>query len=319
MNVFPLADVDDHCLARVGQGLHRHRLGLPQFCPRAVGRLGLFAHVVGQLDPVEREVAESPLLTPALDHERKELAVLIGSASVRFALIPDRPLDAVADARLQHAAVDVAGTGVTRHVAFRIFGLSRLGLALGLRLVGLEFPLGHLLVVVGLGRGEVGLHLDPAFHERLQLLVGGELVTLHPGFGGAAAPGVVDQAHRHAKRLVELPAEEIADGGKITHRLGRARRPRAVEVPLRLLRAPVRHGDQPDVGKLRGGLLEVGVVGVVDAPLHVRLAGADPDLADEHVVERDRVLALDGERVRAAVFLHGIEEHVPHAVGGCGC
>ena len=214
--------------------------------------------------------------------------------------------------------MDVAGTGVALHLGLRVVRLLRLGLALGLRLVGFELPLGHLLVVVGLGGGKVGLHLDPAFHERLQLLVGGELVALHPGLGGAAAPGVIDQADRHAERLVELPAEEIADGRKIAHRVGRAGGPLAVEVPLWLLRAHLRHRDQADVGKLCGRLLEVGVVGVVDAPLHVRLAGTDPDLADEHVVERDRVLALDGERVRAAVFLHGIEEHVPHAVGAGG-
>ena len=39
----------------------------------------------------------------------------------------------------------------------------------------------------------------------------------------------------------------------------------------------------------RRGPLQVGIVGLVDAPLHVRLAGADPHLADEHVVDDDGV------------------------------
>lgn len=54
--------------------------------------------------------------------------------------------------------------------------------------------------------------------------------------------------------------------------------------------------------------------------LHVGLPGADPDLADEHVLETDLVGALDRERVRAAVFGDRLEPDLPAAViaGGGG-
>ena len=45
---------------------------------------------------------------------------------------------------------------------------------------------------------------------------------------------------------------------------------------------------------------QVAVVGLLHLPLHVRLAGADPDFADEHVLDGQLVLAGDDERVRTA-------------------
>ena len=58
-----------------------------------------------------------------------------------------------------------------------------------------------------------------------------------------------------------------------------------------------------DFGVLSRRLLVFEIITVTDGPLHVRLAGADPDLADEHVGEGDGVVALDGYRERAARFL----------------
>ena len=57
-----------------------------QALSRGLGRLG---HEVGELDPVEREVALSPLVAPALDHQREQVAVLVGPAGVGLALVPD--------------------------------------------------------------------------------------------------------------------------------------------------------------------------------------------------------------------------------------
>ena len=103
--------------------------------------------------------------------------------------------------------------------------------------------------------------LFPALEQRLVLRVGGEQVAADPGLAGRAAPGVVDQADRHVERLVELAAEEVADGRELPDGLGRADLPLALEVVLRLLRADLGHGDQADLGILRRRDLEVGVVG----------------------------------------------------------
>ena len=211
--------------------------------------------------------------------------------------------------------MNVAGAGVALHARIRVLRLAaRLGPALGLGLRRGRRPLGHLLLELGLRGFEVCLLLLPLFVEHLEDGMRGELVALHPRLGGAAAPSIVDEADRHAERLVQLPPEEIADGRELADRFRRAGLPRALEVPLRFLNTNLRHRDEADVRKLRGGFLEVGIVRLVHAPLHVRLAGADPDLADEHVIERDRVLPLHRERVRAAVLHDWVEQHVPCAV-----
>ena len=49
--------------------------------------------------------------------------------------------------------------------------------------------------------------------------------------------------------------------------------------------------------------------------LHVRLARADPYLADEDVVQLDLVLAADGHVVGLAIGLHGRQHHLPIALG----
>ena len=121
--------------------------------------------------------------------------------------------------------------------------------------------------------------------------------------------------------LVQLPAEEVADGRELADGLRGADLPLAVEVVLGRLGADVGHGDQADLREVGGQPLQVGVVGVVDVPLHVRLARADPDLADEHVVDLDLVLALDRQRVRPPGG-HRVELHRPFLVvaglGGLG-
>ena len=99
---------------------------------------------------------------------------------------------------------------------------------------------------------------------------------------------------------MELTAEEVADGGEIWSRFGSAELPFALKIILRLLGADVGHGDEADFWELGGFGFEVAVVGLADFPLHVGLAGANPDFADEHILYGQLILAGDGERVRPA-------------------
>ena len=155
--------------------------------------------------------------------------------------------------------MDVAGAVVAEHVAVGIPRLPRGWLPVGFRLLGRCLPFDHRLVVGRLLGRIVGLHFLPPLDERLEAGIGGKLVTSHPRLGGAAAPGVVDQPHRHAEGLVELAAEEVAHGREVADRLGGAGLPRAVEVPLRILRADLRHRDQADLRELGRGPFEIGI------------------------------------------------------------
>lgn len=63
-----------------------------------------------------------------------------------------------------------------------------------------------------------------------------------------------------------------------------------------------------------GGGLEEGVVGEADGPLHVGLAGAEPDIADDDVAEGDGVGAVHDEVGRVGLDGHRGEVDAPVAV-----
>ena len=171
-----------------------------QLSPGAVGGLGLLAHEVGKLDPVEGEVTNAPLVSPGLDHEGEEVSVLVGAAGVRLALVPDGASDAVADGGLEHAVVDVARAVVAGHLALKLLDLLLVALGLGLLiLLFVLFPRGDQVLVLGV------------FFEN---------VATHPRLGGRPAPGVVDQTDGHVVQgFINLPAKEEPDRRKALRRL----------------------------------------------------------------------------------------------------
>src|SRR6058998_2678872 len=65
---------------------------------------------------------------------------------------------------------------------------------------------------------------------------------------------------------------------------------------------------------IRGGRGGLAVRRLAQKPLHVRLAGDEPDLADEYVLQLDCVLAGDGQRRGRRTGAHGIEVDAPTAV-----
>jgi hypothetical protein len=93
-----------------------------------------------------------------------------------------------------------------------------------------------------------------------------------------------------------------------------------VHAPLQRLGRRVRHRpcdpELPDEGKLRRGDFRVGPVREADRPFHVGLPGAEPDFANDHIVDRQGVFAGDHQRRRDAAGLHCVETHQPATVGG---
>ena len=97
------------------------------------------------------------------------------------------------------------------------------------------------------------------------------------------------------------------------------RKPFSVEILLGLLNADLRDGDQSNIGEVGRHDLQIAIVGGSQVEAHVGLPRADPNFADEHIAERDAVLAFDGQGERRADFHRG-EFDLPIApgVGGCG-
>ena len=99
---------------------------------------------------------------------------------------------------------------------------------------------------------------------------------------------------------MQLPTEEVADGRKAADGFGGADLPFSVKIVLRILRADLGNRDVPNLRIVGGEFLQLWVFGAVDAPLHVGLSGANPDFADQNVLELKAVFSFDFERVRAS-------------------
>ena len=114
---------------------------------------------------------------------------------------------------------------------------------------------------------------------------GADRGLVHPSAGAGAAPARVDRPDRHLLRAAKLLGHEIAD------RRGMRRGLRSDRLPLHVAQHPLRRG----ASLLRDGqeaqLVVVGLGGFVLAahrpaqwPFHVRLARAEPDVADHQVI-----------------------------------
>ena len=55
------------------------------------------------------------------------------------------------------------------------------------------------------------------------------------------------------------------------------------------------HGEHADLREIGGGDFLGGIRGIAHDPLHIGLPGADPHFADRDILDREGVLALDGE------------------------
>ena len=97
VNVASFTDVDDDGLSDVSETIHRHGLGFAELRPGGVPWVILFLTEISQLHVVEGEVSLAPFVTPVLDHQREQVAVLVCPVGVGFSLIPDGSTDAVSD------------------------------------------------------------------------------------------------------------------------------------------------------------------------------------------------------------------------------
>ena len=221
MDVVLVARVGDHRDPHVGKGLGHVVLGLAQFGPIALDRLGgdvgegALAVLVPrrELHGQEGEVALVPITPPVADHVGEEAAVLPGPTGVGFALVPDGPGDRVGHERAQHAVVEFGrAPGGTRGSLGELLALG-FGLGLG------GAPLRECRLMGPLDR-HVGVE-DVAGVER----VGLDGLLAHPHFGRRSTPAGVDQAHGNTQGRLEVTAEIITHGGESADGLGRGGAP----------------------------------------------------------------------------------------------
>ena len=134
------------------------------------------------------------------------------------------------------------------------------------------------------------------------------------GGNHCAAKGDFDQSHRHARFLDEAPCKVKAGAGEGRRRVRRADRPRPGHITARLpARRDIGGHQATQEGQIGGGNILLGVA-FFQRKLHVRLPAADPDVADQHVFDRDRVLASDDQLLADGIHLHGRQPEHPLAL-----
>ena len=80
--------------------IHGHRLSFSQLSPIALSGFLGFCFEIRKLHPVEWEVPLAPFISPVLNHQWEQIAVLISSPRIGFPLIPNRAANAVSKVAL---------------------------------------------------------------------------------------------------------------------------------------------------------------------------------------------------------------------------
>ena len=299
MDVLLLADIDGDGDPGVRDFHRRLRERLTDLRPAAVlNRTGPGSTEVGELHEVHREIV-SPQPPPGGDQPLQLHPVVRPPPRVAFPLVPDRTAY-----RERHQGVD-HGVEQVRRVVLVLAGLAGLPRpAWCLALLPAGIPLGPCLPVLLVpfrSRGWVVLRvpLVPARLGALHNLVVLLPLPRSPRLDACAAPGGIDQADGNVQVPVQLAPEEVPRRAERPHCVGRTRRPRTdLALVPGLLSRHQTDGQQPDARVVRGGDLFGRVCRAPDSHPHVRLPGAEPDLAREHVIDLDAVGRPNGDGKR---------------------
>ena len=208
-----------------------------------------------------------------------------GIGGVRFALIPEHAFE-----RVRNERGDLAVEQLTiRAFAFTdLSGVARgaghlraLRKCLGFR--GLEFLEFDVVVGFRLFRVDLGQGGALGFQSGAKFGLGLLDFRGDPRLDRGAADGRVDQADRDADLAVDLTAEEVERRAEGADVVWRASQPFALGLSLCRGRTRRLFLEVTDERKSRGGLLLLEVLSAIDRHGHVGLAGAKPDVADQHV------------------------------------
>ena len=189
VDVASFANIVNDGLTCVGQ-CEGVALGFTKFRPVTVTGFSDLIAEVGELDPVEREVALAPCVAPLRDHECEEIVILVGTPGVTLALIPDSAADAVSDDGIEDTGPKVTGTVLASK---DIAGRAGYWFSCFFCCCCFLFPGRHDFVEI-----EGGFGLLPFSDDCFETVICFENIAGNPCFCGGTTPGVVDQTDRDA-------------------------------------------------------------------------------------------------------------------------
>ena len=227
----------------------------------AVSTIHVAVTVAWQFDGVhgQRIVALTPHLAPKACHGLETFNVFFLAAYIRFSLVPEESFHGVACQGIEHSVEH-------DHLAMIIRIVNR---------------------VQSVGIGEQDFLGQPSFYT-------------------TASPRAVDDAHGNIEYLGQSLGKKVTASREIDGILWFADLPSARHAVLWLQGILFLDGCHTDAtaiaprkGNLFVGTLHRAVPEAFERHLHVRLSGAEPDLADEHVFDSTSLaVTLDGEALR---------------------
>ena len=134
-------------------------------------------------------------------------------------------------------------------------------------------------------------------------------------FAACGTDAAADDGDRHFVAFDDLPREEIRRRREFRRVVRRAEQPLADAFRLRGRRQGVRDGEKAHRRIIRLGDFLPCVHGFGKPQLHVGLAGRQPDIADQYVLQYQFVQACDDHLSRLGGSGHWLERRRPLAVG----
>ena len=167
-----------------------------------------------------------------------------------------------------------------------------------------------------------GADLDGRSFFRVEIL-GVSDVGIHalrtPGFGARAADRGMDHADRMLDVGAQFAGEEKSGRGEALDGVGSGELPGTLHIVSGLGLGRAGDGEDAEAGVGGAGLGVRGGGGVLDDPIHVRLAGTDPDLADDDVMGGEDLFARAHDEILALLGrLKAGEDRAPLAIGAGG-
>ena len=141
-------------------------------------------------------------------------------------------------------------------------------------------------------------NLLAGFRRRVEAGIPGHDLAGEPALDLGPAPGIVDHAHGHVQHLCQVLGEEPGGGAEVRHVLRQALFPGPLgdgQGLIGFVFGEHRKADAPFVAPRQGNLLlgafNGAVVEAFHGHLHVALPASQPDLTDEHMLQRYGFLA----------------------------
>ena len=226
----------------------------------------------GDLHEVERQLRLLEDAAPRSEQRFFLVGVNEAFVVVRLALIPDRTAEGEGHERMDHGIVERGGRASTGSERLRLAGDGGHGLFFlqgglhGLLPLRDGSEVFFMRDAIRVAAGQLRAHIGD---EVFQLRHGIKALEARPWLDACAAPGGVDETHRHLQHLMQMPAKVVGHGGKLAGVRGVGLLPAAFHIRGRFHGCGTLDIEHADLREVGSSDLLLCIRRLADGPLHV--------------------------------------------------